>query len=98
MKPSDLPRVKPVGDYCVIHMRPGVQETPHGIILPPSAQQITTYGDILATGPDCTVEVGQLGLVPLHGGIELCWLANTPVLLVKESELLGVVDLVGGDL
>jgi co-chaperonin GroES (HSP10) len=93
MSPDDLARIKPTSDQLVIHLRPGVQETKYGIILPPSAQQITQYGDILAIGPDCTlVQLGQVVLIPLHAGTELCWLKNTPVLLVKESDLLAIVE------
>ena len=93
MSPDELPRIKPSGALTLIHLRPGIQETPHGIILPPSAQQITQYGDILATGPDCKLcQPGQLALIPLHAGTEVCWLKNTPVLLVPEADLLAILE------
>lgn len=89
----DLSALRPTGNLVLVHLRPGLQETPSGLIIPPQSQQITQHGDVIATGPACTaVSPGDLVLVPLHGGTHVTWTQNTPVLLIPEPDLLAILD------
>lgn len=87
----------PTADRVIVHLRPGVQETPSGLIIPPDSQQITQYGDVLAVGPDQKlVSPGDLVLLNLHCGIHLCDHLNTPVLLVESTDIQAVLDRLSG--
>lgn len=91
---SNVLRMRPSADRVIVHLRPGVQETPSGIILPPDAQQITQYGDVISVGPDQTlVRPGDIVLLNLHCGIQLCDHLNTPVLLVESKDIQAILQL-----
>jgi co-chaperonin GroES (HSP10) len=92
MNLQDLPRLRPTANRLLVHLRPGAQETPGGLIIPPQAQQITQNADVLAIGPDVKhVAVGDLLLLDLHCGTQLCWKQNTPVLMIKETDIQAVL-------
>ena len=88
-----IARAHPTGSRVLVHLDPGLQETPNGIILPPDAQQITRHGLILAVGPDqYTVSPGDRILIELHAGTEVGWLKNTPVLLVEAKDIVAILS------
>lgn len=94
MTPNDLSLIHPTGDLVLVHLDPGLQITPAGLIIPPSAQQITQTGLVLAVGPDVPVTdipVGSTVLIDLHCGTHVCWQANTPVLLVPLPNIQAVL-------
>ena len=66
----ELSTIHPTGNLLLVHLRPGVQQTASGIIIPANAQQITQWGDILATGPEAAAicSPGQLVLVGAANG------------------------------
>lgn len=88
-----MPNLHPTSNLVLVHLRPGAQETPSGLILPPSAQQITQTGDVLAVGPSTTLtRPGDLVLVGLHSGTHVRWQQNTPVLLIPEPDILAILS------
>lgn len=92
MTPADLDRIHPTAARVVVHLDPGAQETPGGLIIPPQYQQITQHGRVCACGPDCTlVGVQSTVLLDLNAGTRLGWLDNTPVLLVDEADIQAVL-------
>lgn len=87
-----IEKVHPTRDRLLVHLNPGVQETPHGIIVPPSIQQITQHGRVLAVGPDCnSIHEGDTVVLQLHCGIEVGQRQNTPIILVEMKDILGVL-------
>lgn len=89
----DPSRIHPTLSRVLIHLDPGVQETPSGLFLPPSAQQITQHGLVLAVGPDQhSIRPGDRVVIELHSGIEVGQLKNTPVLLVEPDKILAILE------
>ena len=90
----ELSTIHPTGNLLLVHLRPGVQQTASGIIIPANAQQITQWGDILATGPEAATvcSPGQLVLVGLHAGTHVTWHQNTPVILVSLDDCLALLE------
>ena len=92
MKVEDLSRLHPTTDHLVVHLRPGQQITPSGLIIPPQSQQITQHGDVLSIGPDVKhIAVGDQVLLNLHCGTKLLDLQNTPVLLVSQADVQAII-------
>lgn len=90
---EDLKKIKPTDDLVLVHMNPGVQSTPSGLLLPPFAQQITSHGKVLAVGPSVKlVAPGNTVLVSLYDNLELGTFANTPVLLIKEKHIEAIIE------
>lgn len=93
MTESDLPHLHPTDDHLLVHLRPGQQETAGGLIIPPAYQQITQHADVLAVGPKVVhCSQGQLVLLNLHCGTHICWKQNTPVLMVRESDVQAILE------
>ena len=93
MTPDNLPRLHPTQAHLVVHLRPGQQVTPAGIIIPPQSQQITQHGDVLSVGPDVQhIQPGDQVLLTLHCGTKLCDLQNTPVLLVTQADVQAILE------
>lgn len=90
--PTPEPTLSPTADRLLVWLNPGKQSTASGLIIPPSAQQITQHGRVLAIGPDVQhVAVDDTVLVTLHAGTHVRWQQNTPVLLVHETDLLAIL-------
>ena len=93
MTESDLSHLVPANDNVLVWMRPGVQQSAGGLIIPPSAQQISQIGDVLSTAPGVsTPKPGDMVLVGIHAGTHICWKANTPVLLVHVPDIIAVLE------
>lgn len=93
MTDKDLYRLKPTAKHLIVHLRPGQQITPAGIIIPPDSQQVTQHGDVLSIGPDVQhIQPGDQVLLSLHCGTHLCDLQNTPVLLVTQSDVQAILE------
>ena len=94
-------RIVPLGDRVVLKRAAAEETTAGGIVLPDAAQDKPQQGEVVATGPGARNERGQLvqldvkpGDLVLFGkwsGTEVK-LAGEEFLIMKESDLLGVID------
>ncbi len=83
----------PLGNLLLVHLRPGVQELPSGLVIPPGIQQITQQGDVLRAGPDAhEVKPGDLVLLDMFSGTQVGWKQNTPVILVPEDRVQAILE------
>lgn len=81
---------EPLGARVVLRVAEAKTETETGLVLAPDAVEVPQDATVLAIGPDCTrVRVGDRVLYPKYSGTEVT-IDGEPVLLLAESELLGV--------
>ena len=92
--------IKPLQDRVVIRQVEEAKESSGGILLPGSAQQKQTIGEVVATGPGkvadngtiipMTVKVGDTVLYGKYAGTELK-LEGTDYLIMREDDILAIV-------
>lgn len=92
---------KPLGDRVVIEPLEQDEVTPGGIVLPETAKEKPQRGKILAAGPGARdeegkripmeVKVGDTVLFAKYAGTEVK-LDSKKVLIIKESDILGIVE------
>ena len=94
-------KFRPLHDRVVVKRIDSEEKTSGGIIIPDTAKEKPQQGEVVATGPGARNERGQLvqldvkpGDLVLFGkwsGTEVK-LAGEEFLIMKESDLLGVID------
>ena len=93
--------VRPLEDRILIKPIEPETKTASGIFLPESAKEKPMQGKVVATGPGKLMENGerQKMLVKKGDTVLFCKysgteieIKNTPHLIVRESELLGVIE------
>lgn len=92
---------RPLHDCVLVRRLDAEEKTAGGIIIPDTAKEKPQQGEVVATGPGARNERGQLvqldvkpGDLVLFGkwsGTEVK-LAGEEFLIMKESDLLGVID------
>ena len=92
---------RPLHDRVLVRRLDAEEKTAGGIIIPATAKEKPQQGEVVATGPGARNERGQLvqldvkpGDLVLFGkwsGTEVK-LAGEEFLIMKESDLLGVID------
>ncbi|MBA7465382.1 10 kDa chaperonin 1 [subsurface metagenome] len=92
---------RPLHDRVLVRRLDAEEKTAGGIIIPDTAKEKPQQGEVVATGPGARNERGQLvqldvkpGDLVLFGkwsGTEVK-LAGEEFLIMKESDLLGVID------
>lgn len=95
---------RPLHDRVLVRRLDAEEKTAGGIIIPDTAKEKPQEGEIVATGPGARNEQGQLvqldvkpGDLVLFGkwsGTEVK-IEGEEVLIMKESDLLGVIDKIG---
>ena len=90
MKP--IKEIKPVRDVVLIRPLKAEEVTSGGIILPPTAQEKNTKGEILGIGKDVPDEVkkGDIVLFGQYSGTELT-MSKKDYILVPYKNLLAVL-------
>ncbi len=91
-------RIKPLGDRVLIKRVPVEEKTAAGIIIPEAAKEKAQIGAVVAVGPgrkdatgntiSLTVKAGDTVYFGKYAGTE----AGDDYLIIKEDELLGVID------
>lgn len=94
-------QVRPLGDRVIIKPLPQEEKTKGGIYLPDTAKEKPQQGEVMAVGKgritdegkkiEMEVKVGDKVLYGKYSGTEIK-LEGEEYLIVKESEILGIVD------
>jgi chaperonin GroES len=91
---------RPLHDRVVLRRISAEEKTSGGIIIPDTAQEKPTEAEVIATGPGVRNEQGQLVPLEVKAGDRVLFgkwsgtevkLDNQDLLIVKESDILGVV-------
>ncbi len=93
--------VRPVGDRVIISALPQEEKSAGGIILPDTAKEKPQQGEVVAVGKgrigdngeliEMTVKAGDRVLYGKYSGTEVK-IQGEDYLIVKESEILAIVD------
>ena len=95
-------RVRPLGDRVVVEPTEQEERTASGIILPETAKEKPQEGTVVAVGPGrrddkgklvpMEVAVGNRVLFAKYGGTEIKLEGDKKVLILRESDILGIVE------
>lgn len=95
-----MAQLKPLADRVVVQPAPAEEKTSGGLIIPDSAQEKPQRGTVVAVGPgrvengnkiDMSVGEGDAVLYGKYAGTEVT-LDGEEVLIMRESDILGIVD------
>ncbi len=94
-------KVKPLGDRVILKPMQQEEKTKGGVILPDTAKEKPQQGEVVATGTgrildngmkvEMEVKVGDKVLYGKYSGTEIK-VEGEEYLIVKESEILGIVS------
>jgi chaperonin GroES len=94
--------LKPLGDRLVIEAIEQDETTASGILIPETAKEKPQEGNVLAAGPGrlddngkrvaMGVKVGDRVLYAKYGGTEIKLEDNKKVLILRESDVLALVE------
>jgi len=95
-------KMKPLGDRVIVEPLEQEETTASGIILPETAKEKPQQGTVLAVGSGrmddegkrlpMDVKVGDVVLFPKYGGTEIKLEGTRKVMIMKESELLAIIE------
>jgi chaperonin GroES len=95
-------KLKPLGDRLVVEAIEQEDATASGILIPESAKEKPQQGNVLAAGPGrldddgkriaMEVKVGDRVLYARYAGTEIKLEDNKKVLILKESDVLALVE------
>ena len=95
---------RPLHDRVLVRRLDAEEKTAGGIIIPDTAKEKPQQGEIVATGPGARNEQGQLIQLDVKPGDRVLFgkwsgtevkIDGEEFLIMKESDLLGVVDKTG---
>ena len=94
--------LKPLADRVIVEPLEQEEITASGIVLPETAKEKPQKGKILAAGPGkkddqgkvipMDVKVGDVVLFAKYGGTEVKLDSDTTVLVLRESDILAVIE------
>lgn len=95
---------RPLHDRVLVRRLDAEEKTAGGIIIPDTAKQKPQQSEIVATGPGARNEQGQLVQLDVKPGDHVLFgkwsgtevkIDGEEFLIMKESDLLGVIDKIG---
>ncbi|MEO8882193.1 MAG: co-chaperone GroES [Devosia sp.] len=93
-------KFRPLHDRIVVRRITAEEKTKGGIIIPDSAQEKPSQGEIIAVGPGGRDEAGKLIPIDLKNGDKVLFgkwsgtevkLDGEDLLIMKESDIMGVI-------
>ena len=93
-------KFRPLGDRVVVRRVQEDQKTPGGIIIPDTAKEKPSQGEIIAVGPGGRDEAGKLIPIDLKVGDRVLFgkwsgtevkIDGEELLIMKESDIMGVI-------
>ena len=97
-------KFRPLHDRVVVRRLEGEQKTAGGIIIPDTAKEKPSEGEIIAVGPGGRDESGKLVPIDLKVGDRILFgkwsgtevkIDGEDLLIMKESDILGVIHVEG---
>ncbi|MCF8477640.1 MAG: co-chaperone GroES [Pseudolabrys sp.] len=94
-------KFRPLHDRVVVRRINALEKTKGGIIIPDSAQEKPSEGEVIAVGPGGRDENGKLTPIDIKTGDRVLFgkwsgtevkLDGEDLLIMKESDIMGVVD------
>ena len=95
-------KIRPLGDRVVVEPIEQEEKTPSGIILPETAKEKPQEGKVIAVGPGrrddkgervpMDVKEGDRVLFAKYAGTEVKLEGDKKVLILKESDILAVIE------
>ena len=91
---------RPLHDRIVVKRLEGEEKTKGGIIIPDTAKEKPAEGEVVAVGPGGRDEAGKLTPLDVKAGDKVLFgkwsgtevkIDGTDVLIMKESDILGVI-------
>lgn len=92
---------RPLGDRIVVRRLDAEEKTAGGIILPDTAQEKPSEGEVIAVGAGARDDSGNLIPMEVSVGDKVLFgkwsgtevkLDGTDVLIMKESDVMGIID------
>ena len=99
-----MSRFRPLHDRVVLRRLTAEEKTAGGIIIPDTAQEKPTEAEVIAVGPGARNEQGEVVPLEVKPGDKVLFgkwsgtevkLNNEELLIVKESDILGIISLPG---
>lgn len=96
-----MTKIRPLHDRVLVERIEEEQKTAGGIIIPDSAKEKPIQGKVLAVGPGSRDEAGKLVPLDVKAGDKVIFakwagtevkVDNKEVLVMKESDIIGVVE------
>ena len=94
-------KFRPLHDRVVVRRIEENSKTAGGIIIPDTAQEKPSQGEIIAVGPGARDEAGKLVALEVKKGDRILFgkwsgtevkIDGTELLIMKESDVLGILD------
>ncbi len=94
-------KFRPLHDRVVIRRLNAEEKTSGGIIIPDTAQEKPTEGEVVAVGPGARNEQGQIVPLEVKAGDRILFgkwsgtevkLDGEELLIMKESDIMGIVE------
>jgi chaperonin GroES len=102
---EDVPMTfRPLHDRVVVRRLEGEEKTKGGIIIPDNAKEKPQEGEVVAVGPGARDESGKLNALDVKAGDRVLFgkwsgtevkIDGEDLLIMKESDILGVIDTAG---
>ena len=94
-------KFRPLGDRVVVRRVAEDQKTPGGIIIPDTAKEKPSQGEVTAVGPGGRDETGKLIPIDVKVGDRVLFgkwsgtevkIDGQELLIMKESDIMGIID------
>ena len=92
---------RPLQDRVLVRRVEAEMKTPGGIVIPDTAKEKPTEGEVVAVGPGARSEDGQVQPLDVRAGDRVMFakwagteikLDGEDLMIMKEADLLGVID------
>ena len=84
-------KISPLGDRLALKFYEKEESTKAGIILVASSQERPKYLEVVAAGPEATIQVGQKVIYPKHAGTSIKF-GEEEYIIVRQSDILAIVE------
>lgn len=94
-------KFRPLHDRVVVRRLDGEERTPKGIIIPDTAREKPSEGEVIAVGPGARGEDGTLIAMDVRAGDRVLFgkwsgtevkINGEELLIMKESDIMGVIE------
>ena len=94
-------KFRPLHDRVVVRRITAEEKTRGGIIIPDTAQEKPTEGEVIAVGPGARNETGEIVVLDVKAGDRILFgkwsgtevkLDGEELIIMKESDIMGIVE------